>query len=106
MTDDHSKPTLRRRYRSNPFGLSQVKIIRELLEVFPPMWQSEIHEILEEADLPCTKGAVNTAVDQATRRLAYAVSAEPEDRPVLIYQRDSDGLLRMTRGWPGLLEGK
>ena len=62
------KTTLRRRYRSNPFGLSQVKIIRELLEVFPPMWQSEIHEILEEADLPCTKGAVNTAVDQATRR--------------------------------------
>jgi hypothetical protein len=45
--------------------------------------------------------------DPESRRLAYSVSTSATAaRPVLVFQRDSDGPLHMMGGWPALLDGK
>ena len=47
--------------------------------------------------------ADDVRIDERSRGLAFSVSAVP---PVLAFQRDKDGSLNLTRGWPALLEGK
>jgi hypothetical protein len=45
--------------------------------------------------------------DSESGRLAYSVSTSASAvRPILVFQRDSDGSLHMMGGWPGLLDGK
>jgi hypothetical protein len=45
--------------------------------------------------------------DPDSGRLAYSVSTSASAaRPILVFQRDADGFLHMTAGWPGLLDGK